>query len=121
MAYQYFQGIFRKSPSWHRVLPLVAIKAPYRRLGTVRRLNGAGLLLYFSYGRWHSVLAKRGSVPFEGDRRRPKPLDNVFSCRQEEVDLRPLNGGALGLNAESPIEREPSGRPRRSTRGTSRM
>jgi basic amino acid/polyamine antiporter, APA family len=25
-----------------------------------------GLLLYFSYGRWHSVLAKRGSVPFEG-------------------------------------------------------
>ena len=27
-----------------------------------------GLLLYFSYGRWHSVLAKRGSVPFEGSR-----------------------------------------------------
>jgi APA family basic amino acid/polyamine antiporter len=25
-----------------------------------------GLLLYFSYGRRHSVLAKRGSVPFEG-------------------------------------------------------
>jgi basic amino acid/polyamine antiporter, APA family len=25
-----------------------------------------GLLLYFSYGRWHSALAKRGSVPFEG-------------------------------------------------------
>jgi APA family basic amino acid/polyamine antiporter len=25
-----------------------------------------GLLLYFSYGRWHSVLAKRGSVPIEG-------------------------------------------------------
>jgi hypothetical protein len=34
-----------------------------------------------------------------------------FSCRQEEVDLRTLNGGALGLNAESPIGREPSGRP----------
>jgi basic amino acid/polyamine antiporter, APA family len=25
-----------------------------------------GLLLYFSYGRWHSALAKRGRVPFEG-------------------------------------------------------
>jgi hypothetical protein len=66
--YQYFQGIFRKSPSWHRVLPLVAIKAPYHRLGTVRRLNGAGLLLYFSYGRWHSVLAKRGSVLSKANR-----------------------------------------------------
>jgi hypothetical protein len=82
-----------------------------------------GLLLYFSYGRWHSVLAKRGSVPFEG-----KSIGDAqshrqcfFSCRQEEVDLRPLNGGALGLNAESPIGREPSGRPRRSTRGTSRF
>jgi APA family basic amino acid/polyamine antiporter len=27
---------------------------------------GLGLLLYFSYGRRHSVLAKWGSVPFEG-------------------------------------------------------
>jgi APA family basic amino acid/polyamine antiporter len=25
-----------------------------------------GLLLYFTYGRWHSVLAKRGSEPMEG-------------------------------------------------------
>src|ERR1700675_3735671 len=27
--------------SWHRVLPVVAFKAPCRRLGTVRRLDGA--------------------------------------------------------------------------------
>src|SRR6202023_2323974 len=29
------------TPSWHRVLPLVTIKAPCRRLGTVRPLAGA--------------------------------------------------------------------------------
>ncbi|MGH6934720.1 MAG: amino acid permease C-terminal domain-containing protein [Methylocella sp.] len=28
---------------------------------------GLGLLLYFSYGRRHSVLAKTGKLPFEGD------------------------------------------------------
>ena len=92
-------------------------------LGTVRRLDGArpSALLFIR------PLAQRSRK--EGKRafrrqiggRRPKPLGNVFSCSHEEDDLRPLNGGALGLNAESPIGREPSGRPRRSTRGTSRF
>src|ERR1700726_1881543 len=53
------------TPSWHRVLRLLS-KLPTVAWERFLVWMALGLLLYFSYGRRHSVLAKRGRVPFEG-------------------------------------------------------